>query len=378
MKLGKHISDLLYEHEQVLVPGLGTFYTAYMPARFIPEKKIVEAPRKEARFDSSLAEGETPLIDYIASAEGVEKDKVVEFLADVTSEIGSVLEHGKTVELENLGKLSKDPSGAFHFDPNPEINYLSDAPGVQEIRTPPSRTPTPVTPPGETGTKKEDREAEHADEPASSDAGQDNHTAYIEDTAAHVPDEDTPTKTPETMNEKNEKKKRPSVLAWLLILGIPILIILLILSFHFNIFLMKERIIGGMPFLFPDRETVAPVHEVDPDDMATIPDEEIKDPLADVPDKPKEVPEEEPPKITPEPGRPVYYLVVGSFRNPDKAEKLVSQLKETGADRASVLGPTPSRYHRVSYGFYYDLNEASARKQNLPPELREVAWILHR
>ncbi len=373
MRLGKHISALLNEYENVIVPGLGTFTTKYMPAKFIPEKKVVEAPRKIADFRAEPMDGQTPLIAYMAKQEGVTDMEARLFLEKVVREIHMTIEAGKTVELENLGHFRKKADGELQFDANPDINYLAESSGTDAVQTPEQHTEgVPVSPPHD----KQEMESKqkHISHPPDKKHADDMQDMVYTDASVSETHHRTDTQNKTTMTEQEGKKQRPAALGWLLIIGIPLLVILVVLLLNFNYFFGEEGLVSNWRFFRPDKEEVAIIPEEDPDEIRddlveeieepTVPDPDTKDPDADL--------------LAPEPGRPVYYLVVGSFRNEVKADKLVRELEALGANRASLLEKTPSHYHRVSYGFYHDLDEARRHKENLPEELRRVAWILHR
>lgn len=82
--------------------------------------------------------------------------------------------------------------------------------------------------------------------------------------------------------------------------------------------------------------------------------------------------------ITPEPGRMAYYIVVGAFQDEELANRLVNQMREQGANRASIFMRTELGYHRVAFGFYYSLAEAEAQLPNVQQNIQPGAWILPR
>ena len=375
MKLGKHISELLHEREQVTLPDFGTFSKKYTPARFIPEKKIVEAPQKTAEFNEEPKTGGTALIEFMASRTGKGSDEIRQFLEDIVREINLTLDAGKTVELENLGRFHKDPEGKLQFDPDTSTNYLDEAPGADEVKTPEPKSGAALytKPPSKEysgGTPSGDQEKES--KPGFQDLP---HTAFDETFPDSPAKDDNQNQT--TMKEDEEKKRIAGPIKWLLIIGIPLLVILLVLLLNFNYFFGDQGLISTWHiFSTEQEELVMPPDEEELDEAMAEVDEEELTPDPDIPDPAEEAPD--PAMLEPEPGRPVYYLVVGSFRNREKAGELARQLQQQGAERANVLGRTPSHYHRVSYGFYYDLDEASRQKETLPPDLKEVAWILHR
>ncbi len=374
MRLGKHISALLHDHKNVTVPGLGTFTRHYLPAKFIPEKKVVEPPRKIADFSAEPSAGNTPLIAYMAEKEGVTEEEITRFLGDVVREIHMTLDAGKTVELENLGHIRKKADGELQFKANPDVNYLAETPGGDAIKTPEQQTTDKV--PGSKSPRRmskasttDDKQQTAGEEPA--DKIQ--HTAYTDE-----PDSDThqqsDTQNQTTMTNQEKKKKMPAALRWLMIIGIPFLVIAVVLLLNFNYFFGEEGWVSNWRIFNPEQEEVTVTPDEEPDEALAEVDEEVTEP--DIPDPAEKDTTED--LLTPEPGRPVYYLVVGSFRNRENAHKQVRELEAIGADRASLFEKTPSDYHRVSYGFFYDLEEARNHKENLPEELRTVAWILHR
>ncbi len=359
MKLGKHISDLLYPHDEVILSGFGCFTTRYVPARFEKEKGIVEPPARLADFKPEPSEGNSPLPGYIADKESKSVEEVKAFIARVVAEVHRSLKAGKKVELEQLGIFQLDATGGYHFEPNPHVNFLDDASGLPGV-------PSPVKTPQETGTT--DPVAGTTTDQASGQgvsAGQSDSPPASQDQS-----ESTQTHSPETMSEEKEQQtdKLPAALRWLAYAIIPLIIILVILLLNRSFFFGE----GG---LF--RATEEPVARTIPAVVDEVEEEVL--PVTEVPD-PEPAPEEPlaDAKLHPEPGRPVYYLLVGSFRNRTLAGSLVEELREMGASNPEIMGVTPSNYHRVSYGFFYDLAEAEAQKAKLPENLRENAWILHR
>ncbi len=335
MKIGKYISELLYHHEVVVLPGFGSFTTKYVPARFIPEKKIVESPAKRAHFSETGKDGDSILPAYIAQQEGKSIQEVNHTLGEIVNNIHESLRQGKKVELENLGIFSKDAEGMIGFTANENINYLDE--GSETVAVP---TATP---------------------PVSAEV--------TESLEATTPPPPPPVSEPKSEDPK--KRRLPPFLWWLAILIIPLIIILIVLLLNFDFFFGECRLFRG-----PDR----PVTEITDEKEEEVADDEAEDEWMDdeeISIEPAPVEEEVIP-LTPEPGRKTYFLVVGSFRNEYQASQFAERLRNDGAVQAQVFMRTPANYYRVCYGFYYDLAEAQAQKANLPDDLRQIAWILHR
>ncbi len=371
MKIGKYISDLLYTHESVLLPGFGTFTTKYVPAKFIPEKKVVESPAKIADFNASIRDGDSPLTGYIAQQEGMTEEEVQDFFRKLVKEIDHSLEAGKKVELETIGVFHMGPDGLLHFDPDTNVNYLDEATGIPKIKTPPPKA-TKKEEAAVLKTRKKEEDVALKARKEEADVEEEKHVP--EPVHDNAPPEES---YPETKTQKQESMKNPfanttlpPALKWLAYTIVPLIVILIILFLNFNFFFGTDGLFRSSEQ--PTTVQVQPVQPVTPP-VAEIPEEpEVAEPVRKVEPDPSVTPPR------PEAGRTVYYIVVGSFQEQAKAEDFAYQLRADGASLASVFMQTPSAFHRVCYGYYYDLSEAESVKANLPDNLREIAWILHR
>ncbi len=115
---------MLFSNESVLLPGFGTFYTKYQPARFVPEEQKIEPPAKTIAFDPAIKDGESLLIPALVEKEGRSLDEVERYVGEFVNEVNHLLEAGKKVELEKLGVFSIGPSGNMHFEPDLSVTYL--------------------------------------------------------------------------------------------------------------------------------------------------------------------------------------------------------------------------------------------------------------
>ncbi|MFP4467484.1 MAG: SPOR domain-containing protein [Bacteroidales bacterium] len=379
MKIGKYISELLYTHDRVILPGFGSFSTVYVPAKFVAEKNIVEAPARIADFSPAPREGHTPLTPVIAKREGMTEAAVNDFYRKLVREITQSLESGKKVELENIGLFQMNEEGEIQFSPDRSVNYLKEDTGVGHIKAPAFTPSSEEETPGDTD-ENPPADEEITTSPPQTAPGQEDEAAPEPETTTEPetsidPDTNTEPETETAMKEKdettNENRRSSGGLKWLFYIGIPLLVILLILFLRFDYFFGGEG-------LFRRQATV---EQVDPAPTAPVGTDEptaVKEPEEET-TEPEPVPSDpdiEPPP--PETGRPVYYIVIGSFRNETEAQELARELRSDGAPLASVFMQTPAEYHRVCYGYYYDLEEAESMKASLDDELREKAWILHR
>ncbi|MFO7977885.1 MAG: SPOR domain-containing protein [Bacteroidales bacterium] len=365
MKIGIYISELLFDHENVILPGFGIFSTEYIPARFIPEEKKVESPSKVITFNEKISKGETPLIDHIARREAMDKEEVWKFVRNFVEQMEKSLNAGSKVELEKVGIFSKDPDGLLLFRPDTSINYLSDASGMSSVKEPGKTDEdnifiAPVVPPAGPQQPQPDQSEGNGSQPAP--------VSGAEETQSPPPSADR-----EPAKAKH-KQGLPPAMKWLAYTVVPLLIIIIILAFNFRFFFGEGGLFGGSNQVAPVEQVATPLTQ-DPAE----PEPEAQEPQAALQEEeqPEAIdPAAEPPR--PEAGRPVYYIVVGSFENHHQAQALAEDLRKEGAPLASIFMQTPSGFYRVAYGYYYDLQQAEEQLQEVQTKVNSNAWILHR
>ena len=71
MKMETYISDLLYRHNCVIIPGLGGIITNYRSAQIHPVSHILRPPSKSIRFNVNLQEDDGLLANYVSSCESI-------------------------------------------------------------------------------------------------------------------------------------------------------------------------------------------------------------------------------------------------------------------------------------------------------------------
>lgn len=352
-QLGRHISELLYTNDSVIVPGFGTFSTKYVPARFIPEEKIVESPRKIVDFSPEPKQGDTPLIDHMAEKEKKSPKEILHNLSKTLRDVEHSLEAGNKVDFERIGTFHRETDGSLKFEPSRQINYLESDTGVDAVETPSQK---PIIEEKEPEEEKNDLKV----------AATGSITKPKTDDTMKEPEKESP----RPKKPPKEKEGMDPVLKWLAILGIPLLVILIILFWQFNYFFGEEGVFRSSDPVVVEAPVETPV----------LVEEEIE-----IIPEPTPVPEPvEPPfdpylePAKPDMNRPVYFVVVGSFRSQYNAQELALKLRKEDNRLASVMEITPAEFYRVYSGWYYDLDEAKRAKQRLDEALREIAWILHR
>ena len=136
MKMETYISDLLYRHDCVIIPGLGGLITNYRSAQIHPVSHTFRPPSKSIRFNVNLKEDDGLLANYVSSCETISfasaQSKIKRFVFSIQND----LEHKKEARLPKIGLLSVDINGIISFEPDLKVNYLPDAFGLEAIQSP--------------------------------------------------------------------------------------------------------------------------------------------------------------------------------------------------------------------------------------------------
>ena len=131
----KHITDLLYKHECVIVPGLGGFIKAYNPAHIIHTNHHFFPPSGSVAFNAGLCGNDGQLANHIAEAEKISyRDALNEIRLWVTKNL-DILNNGSKVSLDGIGELFLNVSGKIEFTPAHQTNFNADSFGLPEFVT---------------------------------------------------------------------------------------------------------------------------------------------------------------------------------------------------------------------------------------------------
>jgi len=323
MEIGPFISNLLFSNEKVVLPNFGEFSTRYIPARFLPEEKKIEAPRKQIDFNPLVKQGKPILAQYISSVAGLDFGMVEGKIETFVGEVYSSLDQGKKVKFDQVGMFMKGFEGEIVFEPDKSINYLSDTIGLGSVSTP--NISQPIKPIAEPSPVKHEPVQEQTPvkaEPVSE-----------QPPVKYEPVIEQPVKTGES--PENVKKKRKMGWLWFLIALLVIVV---------AVYFLLPTILNLLEEPKPTVEQVVepkPIFEPEPEP------EPVTDPFEVKP-------------FIPERGVPAYFIVIGAFSDLSLAEEKARELRDAGGIYARPFMITQTGFHRVSYGYYHDIEEAEA------------------
>ena len=135
MKVDKHISELLYEHNCVIVPNLGGFVANYTSAKIHPTQHTFTPPSKNIVFNKNLNTNDGLLANQIASTENTSYPEAINTIHQFVSTTNTKLKKGEKVNIEEVGTLHLDVERNIQFTPS-ATNYLLDAFGLEQFQSP--------------------------------------------------------------------------------------------------------------------------------------------------------------------------------------------------------------------------------------------------
>ncbi|MBK7028459.1 MAG: SPOR domain-containing protein [Bacteroidales bacterium] len=126
----QYISELLYRHECVIVPGFGGFITSYVPARVDSLTHRFYPPSCEVAFNESLSTNDGILANHISKVEGITYREAIDEIRFWVEDVVVLLRSGEKFEMAALGVFVMGPVGNIQFEPESGLNYLGNSFGL--------------------------------------------------------------------------------------------------------------------------------------------------------------------------------------------------------------------------------------------------------
>lgn len=358
MDIVKHISNLIYDYECVVIPELGGFISSYQPASIHPVQHQFNPPAKKLMFNEALKSNDGLLANYIATSQRVSYEAAMEGIREFVKMAKSALSNGEAVTFENIGSIYLGYDGNLQFDQNDSVNYLKDVYGMSSFVSPAIR-----------------REATAAPK-------------VVKPVFSNRPDQD--------------RKKRNAGLFIRIAATVMVLATLGIFGFVYlknttpntqesNLFtafneLVNHNAEADKPETILEQNTdrvEVKNHnlgvDLEEDDIPSANPEVEKS--AEIISKPEDKPVESkaaapnPVVVTSNP-RKMYHLIAGSFLDAENTGSLIQYYIDLGYN-PSIIGPAANGYYRVSIVAYPRKAEALVELQSVRKKYNPDIWLLH-
>lgn len=126
------VGELILDHDELSLPGLGTFVAEEVPATFSDRGYTVNPPYRKLSF-YQRPENDHLLVDFYARSNGLSFDDASLIIARFLDEMKSVLKEKKVIVMPGLGRLRATRENNFFFVPDPDLDIYPDGFGLRAV-----------------------------------------------------------------------------------------------------------------------------------------------------------------------------------------------------------------------------------------------------
>lgn len=341
MKVDQHISELLYDHDCVIVPSFGGFLASYNHARIHQSQHTFSPPSKKIAFNIFLKQNDGLLANHLVKHEKLSYTDALNQIERHVNFWNKELTEGRKLIIDRIGVFYFDAEKNLQFDPVKNINYLRDAFGLETVQY------LPV--------KRED---------------------YQQKVEKHVKGILRPSAKQEKQPLKLSKKTKQKILSTLIISGT-------LLWFSFNLYLITPHrldLSSLNPFASKNNsETIKPEaksgeKQITPASSAKVETVYVANaaPVNPSVTQPKE------PSAVPVPSATAstdqkYFVIAGAFQFRENADAFVKSLQAEGFSDARILD-TSSHLKKVCFKGFSTQAEAAEELDRLKA-INKSGWI---
>ena len=130
--LSKMIAELVPEHPEVGLPGLGTFVSEFVPASFTDRGYTITPPYKRLTFVPGST-SDNSLVALYASSNGISEDQSRAALTSFLEETKKVLLDRKTVVFPGLGRLRATRQNNIFFITDESLDIYPEGFGLDPV-----------------------------------------------------------------------------------------------------------------------------------------------------------------------------------------------------------------------------------------------------
>ena len=130
-KIEHYISNLLYMHDCVIIPGFGGFVGNKKSAYIHPVSGIIYPPSKALLFNKNLTQNDGLLATHIAKEEGLDLLEITNLIEEFVQKIQKELENRSAFKLQKVGAFTKGNEGNISFIQDTNYNYNLASFGMQ-------------------------------------------------------------------------------------------------------------------------------------------------------------------------------------------------------------------------------------------------------
>lgn len=130
--LSKMVAELIVNHDQVGLPGVGTFVAEMVPATFSDKGYTIHPPYRRLSFYPSRLE-DSLLIKFYAESNQITREAAAAYITQYLAELKGVLEERKTIVLPGLGRLRATRENTLFFVPDEGLDIYPAGVGLEPV-----------------------------------------------------------------------------------------------------------------------------------------------------------------------------------------------------------------------------------------------------
>ncbi len=134
MRIEAFITDLLYDHDCVIVPGFGGLVANYRPARLNRMTHVVKPPSKHVGFNRNLTHHDGLLVSHVSRIAGISYPDALREVEEWVADGLQRLYQGERLTWERIGLFFRDRGGNLQFVPEDQENFLLDSFGLTAVQ----------------------------------------------------------------------------------------------------------------------------------------------------------------------------------------------------------------------------------------------------
>ena len=122
-KIEYYISNLLYIHDCVIIPGFGGFVGNKKSAYIHPVSGIIYPPSKALLFNKNLIQNDGLLVTHIAKEEELDLLEITNLIEGFVQKIQKELKNRSAFKLQKVGTFTRGNEGNISFIQDKNYNY---------------------------------------------------------------------------------------------------------------------------------------------------------------------------------------------------------------------------------------------------------------
>lgn len=131
--LSKMVKEIILDHDEVTLPGVGTFVAELVPASFTDKGYIINPPYRRLYFVQSKDGQDEAIANLYASSNGVSFQDAKAIVNEFLSEMKSILEEKKFIIFPGLGRLRATKENNFFFVADEDLDIFPSGFGLEPV-----------------------------------------------------------------------------------------------------------------------------------------------------------------------------------------------------------------------------------------------------